>query len=151
MSNHPKLHVTKIISESPKSSSPFLQNHHHQNPHLVKGNNVDAATEVDVLRVQTIYSFLLESLLGKGIVRSQSWTIIFLLNQSRAALSLHWVQNLFRLKPSKNYCFLQSFHLVGASGSRQMWKCQGCSEDTHGMSPESESGSEKNDAGKGKK
>ena len=72
MSNHPKLHVTKIISESPESSSPFLQNHHHQNPHLVKGNNVDAATEVDVLRVQTIYSFLLESLLGKGIVRSQS-------------------------------------------------------------------------------
>ena len=72
MSNHPKLLVTKIISESPKSSSPFLQNHHHQNPHLVKGNNVDAATEVDVLRVQTIYSFLLESLLGKGIVRSQS-------------------------------------------------------------------------------
>ena len=61
MSNHPKLHVTKII-----------QNNHHQNPHLVKGNNVDAATEVDVLRVQTIYSFLLESLLGKGIVRSQS-------------------------------------------------------------------------------
>ena len=38
---------------------------------LVKGNNVDAAAEVDVFCVQAIDSFLLQTLLGKRIVRCQ--------------------------------------------------------------------------------
>ena len=40
--------------------------------HLVKGNYINATTEVDVLGVQTVDSFLLKSLLSKGVVGCQS-------------------------------------------------------------------------------
>ena len=36
--------------------------------YLIKSHNVDASAEIDVLGVQTIDPFLLESLLSKGIV-----------------------------------------------------------------------------------
>ena len=41
--------------------------------HLVEGHDVNAATEVDVLRVQAIDSLLLQTLLSKRIVRRQCW------------------------------------------------------------------------------
>ena len=39
--------------------------------YLVKGNYINSTTEVDVLGVQTVDSFLLESLLSKGVVCRQ--------------------------------------------------------------------------------
>ena len=134
----------------PKSSpvrSVSRQNHHHPSFRITTIKILTLSKATTSMPPQRLMCFVCRQYIPS--FWSRFWAkalfavraiIIFLLNQSRAALSLHWVQNLFRLKPSKNYCFLQSFHLVGASGSRQMWKCQGCSEDTHGMSPESESG-----------
>ena len=43
----------------------------HKKLYLVKCNDVDAATEVDVFCVQAIDSLLLKSLLGKSIVGRQ--------------------------------------------------------------------------------
>ena len=40
--------------------------------HLVEGHDVNAATEVDVLRVETVDPSLLQSLLGEGVISSQS-------------------------------------------------------------------------------
>ena len=41
--------------------------------YLVKSHNVDPTAEIDVFGVQAVDSFLLKSLLSKGIVGRQGW------------------------------------------------------------------------------
>ena len=81
---------------------------------LIKGDHIDAAAQVDMFRVKTVDSFLLQSFLSEGVVCSK-----------------RCVGQVFELISWKI-----SGYLVAAWGWPRRWRCPDCSGDTHGKIPD---------------